>query len=171
MRRLLALWTKEWIALSRDLHGLAVLFLMPAAFIAIMSLALSDTFGDRVRVDFAVLGPDAAKIAGELEGDGFRAAPAPANAAAARDLVRQGKLSLVLLAGPRPVVLADPALPQPQVLAFRMRALAVRLLLAAFSFCALELGCPLWPPARKTKSRGQKWPRRPCRATSHALTY
>jgi len=127
MRRLLALWTKEWIALSRDLHGLAVLFLMPAAFIAIMSLALSDTFGDRVRVDFAVLGPDAAKIAGELEGDGFRAAPAPANAAAARDLVRQGKLSLVLLAGPRPVVLADPALPQPQVLAFRMRALAVTL--------------------------------------------
>ena len=31
LRILTALWTKEWLALSRDVHGLAVLFLMPAA--------------------------------------------------------------------------------------------------------------------------------------------
>src|SRR5215471_12708212 len=127
MRRLLALWMKEWIALSRDLPGLAVLFIMPAAFIAIMSLALSDTYGDRVRVDFAVVGTDAARIAQDLAGDGFRAVLAPADEAAARAAVRQGKPPLVLLAGSRPVVLADPTLPQPQVLAFRMRALAVTL--------------------------------------------
>jgi ABC-2 type transport system permease protein len=127
MRRLIALWTKEWIALSRDPHGLAVLFLMPAAFVAIMSLALSDTYGDKLRVDFAVLGPDAARLADELAGDGFRAIPAPADESAARAAVRQGKPPLVLLSGTRPVLLADPALPQPQLLAFRMRVLAVSL--------------------------------------------
>jgi len=35
---------KEFLALRRDPHALAVLFLMPAAFILIMSLALRDTF-------------------------------------------------------------------------------------------------------------------------------
>jgi len=35
---------KEYLALSRDVLGLAVLFLMPAAFIVVMSLALSDVF-------------------------------------------------------------------------------------------------------------------------------
>jgi ABC-2 type transport system permease protein len=46
MHALLALWVKEWLVLSRDVHGLAVLFLMPAAFLVIMSLALSDAFKD-----------------------------------------------------------------------------------------------------------------------------
>jgi len=57
MRRLVVLWLKEWLALSRDVHGLAVLFLMPAAFIVVMSLALSDVFKDGAsrRTDFAVL--------------------------------------------------------------------------------------------------------------------
>src|SRR5260221_14139286 len=44
MRRVLALWEKEWLVLARDVHGLAVLFLMPAVFIVVMSLALSDAF-------------------------------------------------------------------------------------------------------------------------------
>jgi ABC-2 type transport system permease protein len=35
---------KEWLAMSRDVHGLLVLFAMPAAFILVMSLALRDTF-------------------------------------------------------------------------------------------------------------------------------
>lgn len=38
---------KEWRLLSRDLHGLVLLFLMPAAFILIMSLALQNTFDER----------------------------------------------------------------------------------------------------------------------------
>lgn len=37
---------KEWRLLSRDLHGLVLLFLMPAAFILIMSLALQNTFDE-----------------------------------------------------------------------------------------------------------------------------
>jgi ABC-2 type transport system permease protein len=42
MRALLALIAKELRVLSRDRHGLAVLFIMPAVFILIMSLALRD---------------------------------------------------------------------------------------------------------------------------------
>ncbi|WP_416188991.1 ABC transporter permease [Neisseria sp. CCUG17229] len=38
---ILASLIKEWKLLSRDLHGLAVLFVMPIAFMLIMSLALS----------------------------------------------------------------------------------------------------------------------------------
>jgi ABC-2 type transport system permease protein len=127
MRRLFALWMKEWIALSRDLHGLAVLFLMPAAFVAIMSLALSDVFGDSRRIDFAVLGTDAQSVARDLAGDGFRPAPSPADETAARNAVRTGNPPLVLITGPKPLVLADPALPSSQVMAFQMRALAVTL--------------------------------------------
>ena len=88
MRRLLALWIKEWLALSRDVHGLAVLFLMPAVFIAVMSLALSDVFkGDAGRgVDFAVISADGAKaaeqIARNIAGDGWRSIPPPATACA-----------------------------------------------------------------------------------------
>ncbi|MBS0342571.1 MAG: ABC transporter permease [Proteobacteria bacterium] len=40
----LGLVRKELIALSRDLHGLAALFLMPALFIVVMSLALKDYY-------------------------------------------------------------------------------------------------------------------------------
>lgn len=39
-----SLMVKEWRALQRDWHGLIVLFVMPSAFILIMSLALRDTF-------------------------------------------------------------------------------------------------------------------------------
>lgn len=44
MTALLALMQKELRALLRDVHGLLVLFIMPAVFILIMSLALRDTF-------------------------------------------------------------------------------------------------------------------------------
>lgn len=44
MRPLLASIRKEFLALSRDVHGLLVLFVMPAVFILVMSLALRDTF-------------------------------------------------------------------------------------------------------------------------------
>src|ERR1700704_1955340 len=103
MRRLLALWEKECLALSRDVHGLAVLFLMPAAFIVIMSLALSDVAkGDSGRgVEFAVLGADgekaAARLAQDIAGDGWRPIPAPADEAAARAAVLRGRPALVLL--------------------------------------------------------------------------
>lgn len=44
MSVLLAVIKKELRAMSRDVHGLLVLFAMPAAFILIMSMALRDTF-------------------------------------------------------------------------------------------------------------------------------
>jgi ABC-2 type transport system permease protein len=44
MSILLAVIKKELRAMSRDVHGLLVLFVMPAAFILIMSMALRDTF-------------------------------------------------------------------------------------------------------------------------------
>ena len=151
MRRLLALWGKEWLALSRDVLGLAVLFLMPAAFIVVMSLALSEVFkgGAARQAEFAVMAADpklADRLARKLSGDGFRSAPAPADEAAARDGVRRGTPSLVLVV-PRDferalnapldgkstqaqlTLLADPALPPTQLLAFRQRVLGVALAL------------------------------------------
>jgi len=139
MHALLALWCKEWLVLSRDMHGLAVLFLMPAAFIVIMSLALSDAFKDdgARRTDFAVLAPGGPEVAGpiaqSLAGEGFRAAPAPADEAAARDSLRKGALGVVLLvagefpASPTLTVLADPALPPTQLIAFQQRVMGVAL--------------------------------------------
>ncbi|MCP1727733.1 ABC-2 type transport system permease protein [Natronospira proteinivora] len=44
MHRLISLIWKEWQVLARDPHGLAVLFLMPAVFILVMSVALQDVF-------------------------------------------------------------------------------------------------------------------------------
>lgn len=146
MHRLLALWTKEWIALARDVHGLAVLFVMPAVFIVIMSLALSDVFkdGSGRQTDFAVLAADgpklAERVAQRLEGDGFRAVTAPTDEAAARAGVRQGRPGLVLLV-PRDferglreppdrtnlsqalTLLVDPALPPAQLAIFQHRVL------------------------------------------------
>lgn len=46
-QQLLACTRKELLLLSRDLHGLALLFLMPLAFILIMSLALQNQFAER----------------------------------------------------------------------------------------------------------------------------
>ena len=45
--------------LSRDLHGLALLFLMPLAFVVIMSLALQNQFSERSGTRLKVLVLDA----------------------------------------------------------------------------------------------------------------
>src|SRR5207247_1887041 len=149
MRRLLARSEKETLALSRDVLGLAVLFLMPAAFIVVMSLALSDVFkGGAARLtEFAVMAADpklAERLVRGLSGDAFRSAPAPADEAGAREAVRRGTPSLVLVVPrdferalgtpldgkgtpPELTLLADPALPPTQLLAFRQRVLGVTL--------------------------------------------
>ena len=151
MRRLLALWEKECLALSRDVLGLAVLFLMPAAFIVVMSLALSDAFkGSPAReTEFAVIAADPAladRLAKNLAGEGFRGVPGPASEAEARNSVRLSQHKLVLVvprdferalaapldggnAPPELTLLADPALPPAQLLAFRQRVLGAALAL------------------------------------------
>lgn len=50
---------KELLLLSRDLHGLALLFLMPLAFVLIMSLALQNQFAERSGSQLKVLVLDA----------------------------------------------------------------------------------------------------------------
>lgn len=44
-----ALAKKELLALSRDVHGLAALFLMPMAFIIVMSMALQDVYAPKTQ--------------------------------------------------------------------------------------------------------------------------
>jgi ABC-2 type transport system permease protein len=150
MRRLLVFWKKEWLALLRDVHGLAVLFVMPAAFVVIMSLALSDAFSGNAgrSTNFAVLGIEDAKLADRLAqsltGGGFRATPAPADEAAARESLRRGSRGLVLVVprgfgqtlgtvpdpkveAPALVLLADPTLPPTQLVAFQQRVLGATL--------------------------------------------
>ena len=139
MRLLLAVWRKEWLALARDVHGLAVLFLMPAVFIVVMSLALSDVVREGRPVDFAVLAADGGKVAEtlahDIAGNGFRPTAAPGSEAAARELVRKGRPSLVLVVpahfGADPAatlkLLADPALPPIQIAEFQQRVLGAAL--------------------------------------------
>lgn len=140
MRLLLALWTKEWLALARDVHGLAVLFLMPAAFVVVMSLALTDAFRPNAArpATFTILGGTSPKLAARLvdslTGDGFRAVPAPADESAARERLRRGSLGLAVLLAPgfdgSPAgitVLADPAIDAVQLAAFRQRLAAATL--------------------------------------------
>jgi len=147
MRRLLALWEKEYLALSRDVLGLAVLFLMPAAFIVVMSLALSDVFegGAGRGTEFAVVATDgkfAKQLSERLAGDGFRPATEPAE----RGVLHASKPALTLIvppgferaldtppgkAGPAPALtlIADPVLPPMQLFAFKQRVLGVVLAL------------------------------------------
>jgi ABC-2 type transport system permease protein len=61
---LAALIRKELLALGRDPHGLAVLFLMPVMFIVIMSLALKDVYAPALKsMRYAVDTRDAGELA------------------------------------------------------------------------------------------------------------
>lgn len=65
---LAAVLVKELRALSRDVHGLVALFLMPAAFILVMSLALRDVFavGESRTMQIVLVQLDQGKAADEL---------------------------------------------------------------------------------------------------------
>lgn len=54
MKRLLALCRKELLLLARDRHGLLVLFVMPTAFILVMSFALRGAFDAQQRPELRV---------------------------------------------------------------------------------------------------------------------
>jgi len=64
---LAALIRKELLALLRDVHGLAALFLMPVMFIIIMSLALKDVYSPPLRsLHYAVDARDGGELAQSL---------------------------------------------------------------------------------------------------------
>lgn len=69
MSGFLALIKKELLVLGRDRHGLAVLFVMPAVFILIMSLATRDSFNERkaLSVDFLYVDLDGGAPADSLK--------------------------------------------------------------------------------------------------------
>lgn len=96
---LFGLMKKELLALSRDVHGLAALFLMPVLFIVVMSLALKDVYDPPLRslrhaVDLRDAGPLAQELA-RLWAQGHGAAlPLPADWQAQ---LRAGQLKYVLV--------------------------------------------------------------------------
>ena len=55
MRKIIAGVSKELRLLSRDIHALLVLFVMPAIFILIMSLAMRDAFSQHSNVAIDVV--------------------------------------------------------------------------------------------------------------------
>ena len=56
---LFALIRKELLALSRDLHGLAALFVLPIVFIVVMSMALKDVYSPHVdKLNWSVMDQD-----------------------------------------------------------------------------------------------------------------
>jgi len=102
--RLIALWKKELLALGRDRLGLAALFLMPAIFILIMSLALADSLsGQReASVAFTVLdldGSPPAKLLDErlVAGEMLARHEAPADEGEARRRVEARELAFVVV--------------------------------------------------------------------------
>ncbi|HEX2585984.1 MAG TPA: ABC transporter permease [Steroidobacteraceae bacterium] len=67
MNALLACIKKELLLLSRDLHGLALLFIMPLAFVIIMSLALQSQMAERSGSKLKVLWQDADQSEASLD--------------------------------------------------------------------------------------------------------
>jgi ABC-2 type transport system permease protein len=57
-QELRASWIKETLLLARDAHGLLLLFVMPAAFILIMSLAMDEDFKSRAGKKISVIAID-----------------------------------------------------------------------------------------------------------------
>ena len=96
---LLALMKKELLALSRDLHGMGALFIMPMVFIVVMSMALKDVYTPATkRLAYAVVNQDQGKTADQLikrwAQEAGTAQPLPAQW---QDEVRAGRLKYVLL--------------------------------------------------------------------------
>jgi ABC-2 type transport system permease protein len=93
------LMKKELLALGRDVHGLAALFLMPLLFIVVMSLALKDVYNPPLRsLRYAVDARDAGPAAQDLQrlwrqGHG-EAQPLPADWQAQ---LRSGSLKYVIV--------------------------------------------------------------------------
>jgi len=95
----LALAKKELLALSRDLHGLAALFLLPMVFIIVMSMALKDVYSPRVQaLRYAVVNQDHSRQAERLltAWSTEHGAPVALGLDDLQDAVRAGRLKYVL---------------------------------------------------------------------------
>lgn len=96
---LLALMKKELLALSRDIHGMGALFIMPMVFIIVMSMALKDVYTPATKsLAYAVVNQDQGKTADKLierwTHEAGAAQPLPEQW---QDEVRAGRLKYVLL--------------------------------------------------------------------------
>ena len=94
MTALLALIGKELRVLTRDLHGLAVLFVMPAVFILIMSMALRDTLspGRHAALNYLWLDEDREYFALAF-GDALAARPVLARSVASGETELRARLA------------------------------------------------------------------------------
>lgn len=68
MMKLLYTLKKEFLLITRDIHAVAILFVMPAVFIMIMSLAMRDLFDlhNTVHIDVLAVNRDAGKKSAEF---------------------------------------------------------------------------------------------------------
>lgn len=105
--RLAALWRKETLALLRDRHGLAALFLMPAIFILVMSLALRDAFVPGMPADlgYAIVDLDRSEASQALDQqlagiDLLREFGTLESESVAREAVASGRIAFVLVIPP-----------------------------------------------------------------------
>jgi ABC-2 type transport system permease protein len=96
---LFALIKKELLALIRDVHGLAALFLMPAVFIVIMSLALKDVYSPPVKtLPYAIENRDHGPMADTLVAEWEKRHGKPQTESQNwQDRVQSGKLSYALV--------------------------------------------------------------------------
>lgn len=99
---LAALIKKELLALVRDVHGLAALFVMPVIFIIIMSLALKDYYSPPQRsLRYAVNAQDTGALAKSLASSWQRHHGTPeALPADWQQQLREGRLKYVLVLQP-----------------------------------------------------------------------
>lgn len=99
---LLALMKKELLALSRDIHGMGALFIMPMVFIIVMSMALKDVYTPSSKsLAYAVVNLDQGGIAEKLiERWEIEAGVSQALPEKWQDEVRAGRLKYVLLIEP-----------------------------------------------------------------------
>ncbi|MCL1826039.1 MAG: ABC transporter permease [Betaproteobacteria bacterium] len=102
--QLAALWKKEWLAFARDRHGLAALFIMPAIFILIMSLALADSLSGQREpsLAYAVLDLDGTPVSHALDSllssvDLLSKSAPPTSEEGARLRVRDGELAFAVV--------------------------------------------------------------------------
>ena len=95
---LLALMKKELLALSRDIHGMGALFIMPMVFIIVMSMALKDVYTPSSKsLAYAVVNQDQGETADKLmERWAKEAGVAQALPEKWQDEVRSGRLKYVL---------------------------------------------------------------------------